>query len=302
MSLPERLKRYFIEQPKPAAVFQVASSRVACLKVEAEAQSLEDDFFIQRISAGAIEPHFSQPNVKQPEILEELVERAIQKLKIHGNSVTVILPEMSSRVFVFSLSGTFINSVELNKFIDWRLDRQLAQPLSEVRYSYQVFNSGSDKKVLVVCSGLEVVKEYEAIFQKKKLHPGKLTIPSLSVFNLFSEIKEEDFIVADADYDYLSLGAVVGGTLYLYRQKQLSSPVDSSFSSALYSQDAILKEIENTFHFIEDKTRKKPELLGLRLNLEEKEILKRKIQQIVEAEIVDVYPENQAIAPLLGGL
>jgi hypothetical protein len=302
MSLTDRLKKYFIEQPKPAAVFQVVSSHFACLKVEAEAKSLEDNFFIQRIPAGVVEPHFSQPNIRQPEILEEVVERALEKLKLHGNSITVILPEMSSRVFVFSLTGTFINSIELNKFIHWRLDRQLSQPLSEIRYSYQVFNSGKEKKVLVVCSGLEVIKEYEAIFQRKKLHPGKLTIPSLSVFSLFSEVKEDNFLVVDADCDYLSLGAVVDGTLYLYRQKQLSPPVDGSFTSAVDSQDAILKEIENTFHFIEDKTRRRPKLLCLRLNLEEKELLKRKIQQMVEVEVVDVYAENQAIAPLLGGL
>jgi hypothetical protein len=64
----------------------------------------------------------------------------------------------------------------------------------------------------------------------------------------------------------------------------------------------VLREIENTLHFIEDKTRRKLKLLCLRLNLEEKELLKRELQLASAVEIVDIFAENQAIAPLVGGL
>jgi len=302
MRIADRWSQYFWGQPKPVAVFQVSPSYFACLKVEPEIKNLEDNCFIQRIPAGIVEPHFSQPNIKQSEILERLIDRALEKLKIQGNSVTVILPEMSSRVFVFSLESIFLGSTELTKFIEWRLNRQLAQPLSDIRYSYQTFNSGREKKVLVVCSGIEVIKEYEVIFQKKKLLPGKLTIPSLSVFNLLPGMKEDGFLLVDADSDYLSLAAVVDGSIFLYRQKQLLSGAEGSRASEVNSQEMVLKEIENTLHFIEDKTRRKLKLLCLRLNLEEKELLKRELQLTSAVEIVDIFAENQAIAPLVGGL
>lgn len=288
-------KRYFLEQPRPAAVFQIAPSYFGCLKVGPEKKLSENDYFIQRIPAGVIEANFLQSNIKQPEILEQFIDLALQKLKLPGNSVTVILPETSSRVFVFSLEGTFLTSTELVKFIEWRLNRQLAQPLSDIRYSYQTFNSGREKKVLVVCSGLEVIKEYETIFQKKKLQPGKLTIPSLSIFNLLPKINEDDFLVVDADFDYLSLMAVVEGSLYLYRQKQLLPSVENSL-------EVILKEVENTLYFIEDKTRRRVRLLCLRSNLEATESLKRVLQMTAVVEIVEIEPQNRAIASMLGGL
>lgn len=288
-------KRYFLEQPRPAAVFQIAPSYFGCLKVGPEKKLSENDYLIQRIPVGVIEANFLQSNIKQPEILEQFIDLALQKLKLPGNSVTVILPETSSRVFVFSLEGTFLTSTELVKFIEWRLNRQLAQPLSDIRYSYQTFNSGREKKVLVVCSGLEVIKEYETIFQKKKLQPGKLTIPSLSIFNLLPKINEDDFLVVDADFDYLSLMAVVEGSLYLYRQKQLLPSVENSL-------EVILKEVENTLYFIEDKTRRRVRLLCLRSNLEATESLKRVLQMTAVVEIVEIEPENRAIAPMLGGL
>ncbi|MBC7361922.1 MAG: hypothetical protein H5U06_06540 [Candidatus Aminicenantes bacterium] len=295
MNLANKWKRYFLEQPRPAAVFQIAPSYFACLKVGLEKKLSENDYFIQRIPAGVIEANFLQSNIRQPEILEQFIDRALQKLKLPGNSVTVILPETSSRVFVFSLEGTFLTPTELVKFIEWRLKRQLAQPLSDIRYSYQTFNSGREKKVLVVCSGLEVIKEYETIFQKKKLQPGKLTIPSLSIFNLLPGIKEDDFLVVDADFDYLSLMAVIEGSLYLYRQKQLLPSLENSL-------EVILKEVENTLYFIEDKTRRKVRLLCLRSNFEATESLKRVLQTTAAVEIVEIEPENRAIAPMLGGL
>jgi Tfp pilus assembly PilM family ATPase len=294
MYFANKWKRYFLEQPRPAAVFQIAPSYFAGLKMGLEKRLSESDFIIQRIPSGVIEANFLQSNIKQPEILEQLIDQALHKLKPSGNSVTIILPETSCRVFVFSLEGSFLTPLELAKFIEWRLNHQLAQPLSDLRYSYQTFNSGRERKVLVVCSGLEIIKEYETIFQKKKLQPGKLTIPSLSTLNLLPEFKEEDFLVVDADLDYLSLIAVVEGSLYLYRQKQLLPGRESG-------SEVIVKEVENTLYFIEDKARKRIGLLALRSNLEGKESLKDLLQMKTGAKVLEIMPENRAMVPLLGG-
>lgn len=294
MSLLINWKRYFMEQPRPAAVFQIAPSYFGCLKVGKEEKISERDYLVQSIPSGVIEANFLHKNIKKPEFLEQFIDLALEKLKLQGNSVTVIIPEMSSRAFVFSLEGAFLTPAELVKFIEWRLDRQLAQPLSAVRYSYQTFNFGKEKKVLVVCSGVEVIKEYESIFQKKKLQPGKLTIPSLSIFNLVPEIKEEDFLVVDVDFDYLSLLAVIEGSLYLYRQKQLLPDLENRL-------EEILKEIENTLFFLEDKIRRRVKVLFLRSSKESQMLLKQKLRAESKVEIIEIGTESQTIAAMLGG-
>ncbi|MGC8745947.1 MAG: type IV pilus biogenesis protein PilM [Candidatus Saccharicenans sp.] len=294
MSLINRWRKYFWEAPWPAVVFQVAPSYLAALKIGREIKFSEADYLIEKIPAGVVEANLIQPNIKKPEILEDFIDQAVNKLKPRGSSATIIIPEISSRVFIFSLENAFLTPAELTKFIEWRLDHQLSSPLSAIRYSFQTFNSGQEKKVLVVCSGLEVINEYEAIFQEKKLRPGKITIPSLSLFNFLSEIKEKDFLLVDADFDYLSLIVVIEGTIYLYRQKQLLPPDEDRL-------EVILKEIENTLYFLEDKIKKKIRLIFLRSNMEKTQLLISQLKMKKEIEVSEIGPDNREIGPMLGG-
>jgi len=187
----------------------------------------------------------------------------VRKLKLRGNSATVILPEMSVRVFILPLEKAGLPPAEHIRFIEWRLGQQLSRPLNRIRYSHQTFNSTREQRVLVVCTGEEVAEEYENLFAECQLKTGKLTIPSLSVLNLIMRSGSEvnDFLLIDTDLDYLSLIAVLDGAPYLYRQKQLWPDNDTS-------RTTILKETENTINFIEDKTRKRPALVYLRTNLD----------------------------------
>jgi hypothetical protein len=141
-----------------------------------------------------------------------------------------------------------------------------------------------------------VAGEYEALFNDHKLKPGKLTIPSLSVLNLIarSGLLDGDFLLVDADLDYLSLIGVLDGLPYLYRQKQLWPDNETS-------RTTILKETENTVHFIEDKTRKKLATVYLRSNLENPVWLMTEMEKLLGLEIKEVMSEKQFLAPLVGG-
>ncbi|MGB9906441.1 MAG: hypothetical protein ACPLRR_03520 [Candidatus Saccharicenans sp.] len=296
MGLRDGLRRYFLEQPRPAAVFQIAPSYFAALKPGEEAEITADDYVYFPVPTGLVEAQLVQKNIVQPGLLQELVKKAWRKFRPRGHSVTVILPEMSTRVFIFALESASLTPAEQVRFIEWRLSHQLSRPLDQVRYSYQTFNAAGQRKVLVVCTGEEVAGEYEALFNNYKLKPGKLTIPSLSVLNLIarSGLLDGDFLLVDADLDYLSLIGVLDGLPYLYRQKQLWPDNETS-------RTTILKETENTVHFIEDKTRKKLAAVYLRSNLENPVWLMTEMEKLLGLEIKEVMSEKQFLAPLVGG-
>lgn len=292
----DRLRRYFLEQPRPAAVFQIAPSYFAALKTGKETEITSDDYVYFPVPTGLVEAQLNQKNIVQPGLLQDLVGKARRKFRPRGHSVTVILPEMSARVFIFHLESNSLSPAEQVQFIEWRLAHQLSRSLEQVRYSYQTFNAGGERKVLVVCTGQEVAGEYEALFQEHKLKPGKLTIPSLSVLNLIarSGALAGDFLLVDADLDYLSLIGVLDGAPYLYRQKQLWPDNESN-------RAAILKETENTVHFIEDKARKKLAAVYLRSNLENPVWLLTEMEKLLGLEVKEVMSEKQFLAPLIGG-
>ncbi|MCX8159924.1 MAG: hypothetical protein N3G18_03205 [Candidatus Saccharicenans sp.] len=296
MGVRERIKRYFLEQPRPSAVFQIAPSYFAALKTSAEFRITPDDYVYHPISSGLVEAQLLQKNIAQPGWLQELIKKTWRKLKPSGHSVTVILPEMSARAFIFQLESASLAPAEQVRFIEWKLEHHLSHPLDRVRYSYQTFNSGREKRVLVVCLGEEVAAEYEAIFTEKKLHPGKLTIPSLSVLNLVVRAGAEagDFLLVDADLDYLSLVVVLDSAPYLYRQKQLWPENESN-------RAGILKEVENTVNFIEDKIRRKPALVYVRSNLGNPVWLTTEMEKLLGIKVEEVLSEQQFLAPLMGG-
>ena len=163
MSILTSWQKFFFEPPAPSVVFQLSPSFLACFRPGQTPAVSEGSYFQTSLPRGVIEANWLQPNIKQPEIIEELSDRAIRQLKPAGNSISLILPEMSARALIFSVENGSLSGTELTRFVEWRLEKALAQPLSDLRYSYQAFNSQGLKKVLAVCSGLAVIKDYEEL-------------------------------------------------------------------------------------------------------------------------------------------
>ncbi|HOE15020.1 MAG TPA: hypothetical protein PLL62_04420 [Candidatus Saccharicenans sp.] len=294
MSILTSWQKFFFEPPAPSMVFQLSPSFLACFRPGQAPAVSEESYFQTRLPRGVIEANWLQPNIKQPEIIEELIDRAISQLKPAGNSISLILPEMSARALIFSVENGSLSGTELTRFVEWRLEKALAQPLSDLRYSYQTFNGQGLKKVLAVCSGLAVIKDYEELFRRKKLQAGKVTIPSVSLINLLDGTKAQDFLLVDVDYDYLSLAGVIDEMLSIYRQKPLWPETGGL-------DEQILTEVENTIQFVEDKNKKKPQLIYLRSGLPETATLIRTIEQSAGIVVSELYPEYPRLAPLVGG-
>ncbi len=294
MSILTSWQKFFFEPPAPSMVFQLSPSFLACFRPGQAPAVSEESYFQTSLPRGVIEANWLQPNIKQPEIIEELIDRAISQLKPAGNSISLILPEMSARALIFSVENGSLSGTELTRFVEWRLEKALAQPLSSLRYSYQTFNGQGLKKVLAVCSGLAVIKDYEELFRRKKLQAGKVTIPSVSLINLLDGTKAQDFLLVDVDYDYLSLAGVIDEMLSIYRQKPLWPETGGL-------DEQILTEVENTIQFVEDKNKKKPQLIYLRSGLPETATLIRTIEQSAGIVVSELYPEYPRLAPLVGG-
>jgi len=297
MSILTSWQKFFFEPPVPSVVFQLSPSFLACFRPGQAPAVSEASYFQTSLPRGVIEANWLQPNIKQPEIIEELSDRAIRQLKPAGNSISLILPEMSARALIFSVENGSLSGTELTRFVEWRLEKALAQPLSDLRYSYQAFNSQGLKKVLAVCSGLAVIKDYEELFRRKKLQAGKVTIPSISLINLMNLLNGEkvsDLLLVDVDYDYLSLVGVIDEVLSIYRQKPLWPETGGL-------DEQILTEVENTIQFVEDKNKKKPQLIYLRSGLPETAALIRTIEQSTIVKVHELYPEYPRLAPLVGG-
>lgn len=302
MKLKEKIIRFLAEQPKPGLVLQFSPSYVAAIRTQEMNRSWQpgnESLVVRPLPAGVLEASYLKPNLKGRDYLEKVLDDILHEIKPEENSVNLLIPEMSGRVFIFSLENGLKNPDELNQFVEWSLHRQLGQNISQIRYPYQVFNSVAEKKILVLCAAEEVVKEYESLFKPRKMKVGKISLPSLSVLNLLlgEPEREADLLVVDLDYDYLSLVAVAREGFLLYRQK----PVWPDKGKEETVKEAA-REIENTVNFIEDKLKRKLTAIYLRSNLDRESRLEDNLQTDAPIKVKKIRPGHEQLVPLLGGL
>ncbi len=296
MGIVDKIRRFFLEQPRASVVFQISPSYLVALKVGSERDAVSN-FVYHPLPPGVVEAGLFQKNVLQPEGLLSLIDKSLKELKPEGDSVAVVLPEMSSRVLILLLENSGMSAAEQQKFVEWRLGSQLSRTINEVRYSYQAFNSGRQRRLLVLCTSEHVAEEYEKLFLEPGLKPGKLIIPSMAVLNLVmrSGPVAEEFLLADVDADYLSLVALEAGSPYLYRQKQIWSGYEKG-------KTGVLKEIENTIQFMEDRNRKKPGLIYMRSTFDDSLRLAEEIEKLTGVKVEEVRSGQKFLGPLLGGI
>ncbi len=301
MGFKEKIIRFLAEQPKPDVVIQFSPLYVAVLRTETAGGSSfpgREYFRSFQLPAGILEANYLRPNIRNHDYLLKVLDGLLGEIGFSGHSASLILPEMSGRVFIFTLEGGLASPEELNHFVGWRLSRLLAQEVSRLRYSYQVFNSGQEKKILVVCSAMEVVKEYESLFKAKKIHVGKVSLPSLSVLNLVlgTPDREDDFLMVDLDYDYLSLVACAAEGFLVYRQKS----VWSGMGVEKITEEAV-NEIENTFNYVEEKLKRRLEAIYLRSNLGGDGTLAEKLQKLSQIKVIKIMAGYEELVSLAGG-
>jgi len=108
----------------------------------------------------------------------------------------------------------------------------------------------------------EVIREYEGLFARSGLTPGNITLPSLSLLGLLPA-ESEDSLVVNLEDDSLSITAVVGAEPAFFRQKPFV--LDREPGTPLGRRvGPLVKEIENTALFLEDKEGKKVRAVWLR--------------------------------------
>jgi len=125
MSILTSWQKFFFEPPVPSVVFQLSPSFLACFRPGQAPAVSEASYFQTGLPRGVIEANWLQPNIKQPEIIEEIIDQAINRLKPVGNSISLILPEMSARALIFSVENGSLAGTELTRFVEWRLEKAL---------------------------------------------------------------------------------------------------------------------------------------------------------------------------------
>jgi hypothetical protein len=280
------LKEYFTAPPCPSAVIQLSPSYISGILVDVKEGHIKHHLVLD-LPGGLIEPHFDRPNVADAAALGEILRDGLKTLRLSGKKVACLVPEACLKILVLGFDSLPTSEREREKIIRWRAKKQMPVLPDDVRLSYEAWPFASSIRVLVVLARAPVIKEYENLFAGLGLEVGIITGPTLSLLNLVDWEKDGDLLAVNIEEDSLGLAAVTGGEPALYRLKMFAVERGNilAFSDKV---ETIVKEIENTAHFIEDREKREIRSLWFRSGL--KESRKNILEALRTGLPFDVHP------------
>lgn len=259
-----RVKEYFLELPQPHAVIQFTAHSLSAVRLSPKDRTIKQRCSLS-LSPGAVLPSFDRTNLAELPYLEGRLEEVKKILQLEEGSVAALLPELCFKIAIFSSDSPALSQMEREKMVWWRVRKLMPLLPDDARLSYDVVASRSSEKILASLARSSVVREYENLLARKRLRTEAVTPPSLNLLNLMLRSGRDaaDSIIVNIEDDSVSLLAIIDSELSLYRVKPFMHegrfllPRDEKMAN-------IIKELENTINFIEDREKKKIGLLWVR--------------------------------------
>lgn len=308
--LIDKIKKYFTGESLPHSAFQISSHCLSGIHVSPKEKKIKRHFFIP-LERDIIQAAFDKKNIQKPHDLQEKVKQGLERLHLSDHKIACLIPEMALKVFVFSFSSFPASQREREQFVRFWVKKQIPLLPDDIRFSLDKIKSNNSVKAIVSVARASVIREYEDFFDQLRLKVRVIGVPTLCLHNLISKEGEKNMMLLNVEQDFLTLIAIVDSEIALYRLKPfiLESASKSTVSGSREIGD-IVKEVENTIHFIEDREKKKVHSLWVRLGVLESgeeilSILQKKlsiplkgIEQCLPSELS--LKEKTMLSPLIG--
>ncbi len=264
-------KRFLTEPIIPALAWEVSRTAVAGIRCskkdsrrDARKEKCVSSHALASLPAGAIAPSFERPNVTDPKALEKAIRDARLKLGADGGDAALLVPETCVRMFVQTFDGLPASPNEREELFRWRLAKLVPLKPADMRLGYDVIKSNGQAKVILALGAASVLGEYEAAFARAGFKIRTLSVPTLPLAALLPpQAADGGALIVNSEEDYISLAAVLGGEISLYRIKPFLADSGSP-DAAERRLDLIVREIETTINFLEDKEKARIDALWVR--------------------------------------
>ena len=303
----DRIKDYYTKQPFPHAAFHLNSCYISGIRVSPKDGRIMNHFILP-LEKGLIQPSFQKKNIKNPALLEKRIKKELGKLHLHDHKVACLLPELSIKAFVFSFGSLPSSRPEREQIIRFRIKKQIPLLPQDARFSFDIIKSNDSMKIFVAVARALIIQEYEELFSKFNLKIRTVGVPTLGLHSLLNTEKEKDLLLINIEEDSLCLTAIIDSEIVLYRMKPILVPGQDQTSEARRVEN-IVKEVENTVNFVEDREKKKIQSFWVRLGLLEEEGMLSHLQERSSLPVTGIEScltaklglrEKKILSPLIG--
>ena len=131
---------------------------------------------VLRLPAGLVRAGFTEPNItNEAELIEKLRETVAQAGHRRLRRLAATLPAGSARSLVFTLDNLPTDRRELAQMIEWKIERSVGSPTSELRITHQRLSDFNGHSHWLASAVHErVAEQYDRVFQQLGWQAGLL--------------------------------------------------------------------------------------------------------------------------------
>jgi type IV pilus assembly protein PilM len=198
--------------------------------------------FASALPAGTIANSYSEPNIRNRELVRSTVRRLLSESGFTGSEIVVVVPDDTVRIAFLSAENRSKNSEEQETFIRWKLKKTIPFDVDSAQIAYRVLSSrhgNSAVDLMVVLSPRSVVEEYENLFDDLDIHAGMVIPSTLAVLELLKP-PAGDSLVLKVSRDCVTTTIFKDGRIQFYRRiADAASPYDAAYPTVMYYQDKL---------------------------------------------------------------
>lgn len=205
------------------------------------------------LPSGAVTASVNDSNLHSPEEVSGAIRAAIQQVSGASGSVTVVVPDATSRVFALEFDSWPNDNRAILAILRLRLKKVVPFDVDSANISYQVLRrEGARVRVLAVVVSGKVLNEYEAVVREAGYEPGAVLPSALSALAALDSSKPA--LCAFLGDGSLTTSITDGDNILLYRTHDL--PPDPNEREA-----EIQRDIAVAIAYFEDELKEIPHSL-----------------------------------------
>lgn len=140
---------------------------------------------VEALEEGICRPSPVEKNILQVDRWRKSVQSVLERIP-RVRHLTLALPDAAVRMVLLDLQQVPQGQKDLEKLIQWHMEKTFLYPLGESRFSYQVLSRGSSHtKILATAVKREVIEQYESLDEAQRIETRQIAPSSFYMFNLF---------------------------------------------------------------------------------------------------------------------
>jgi Tfp pilus assembly PilM family ATPase len=245
MKIPSKLTR----PRQPRAAFLLDAEEVAAVELRQKGRGFSLAAAARTpLAPGLLAPSFDNQNIGDVDQLAAIVDATASAAGLNKrDSWSVLMPEDAIKSLVVTLDSVPSSRQELREMVNWKVERIVGVPISELRLARHFVSTGREPRFLVAAAKISVLQEYEALFTILGWRVGLLVPRYVGEAAWFDwDASVGDKLVVGARGATCQAAFVRDGELLFVRQiyGDPSRIEDESYRLALFYRDRIAEQPE----------------------------------------------------------